>query len=827
MRIVSLRLKHFTGIKRGLSLDEITIDFSTVAGLVAFDGANGVGKSSVIESLSPYNRLASRDGALYRHCCSRNAEKELVFTYAGHHYRTLIKIDAESEKTEGYIWKDGKPEVNGKISAYSKYIAELFGTADLFYSSVFCAQNSAKLSELTTGKLKELFSEFLRLDRLVEYENTAKQCANVMNGKVSQVEARIEALREKVKGKDELSATVALTENHLQLTAEKKSILMSGMVDLRSRIDNLKETVSRNGAIRQRKADVAAIIDSMTKEMGAEKDAVEAEIESLKDKYREMNAEASKYDAIIAVRDAITTAVDREREVNDSIATMAPESDRLTDEIAKHQETAHKLERTIQDLKQAARDLEKDEEIRKCDSIAETINGKITELNRLVKDLDNDREAHSLTTAINQCREKMTTLDLKDPACVSTTCSFILGALQARDSMPGLEAKLTERNAFVDQAKQEKAAMIQTLQEGLARNAAERSNRAIFIKNEQQRIAEDVSTNDRRLKAERLLITTKTDAVSTIRQNIARARLDLSKLKDLAAKQTDLQVALSRRADLDVRLQEITETGKTTRAAWTEKELAKKTQIDEQAAKMAAIDSEIDQGADANLSTAISTMEAMEKQIPDLDLEVTKTRDKVSQAQGELTRMAEAEKEIEAVRDERDLLLRNAAEWTYLRNACSKNGLQALEIDGAAPIITGYANELLSMAFGPLFTVKFRTQDEEGREVLDIVTIGEDGEEVLLENLSGGQRIWILMALRLAMTLLSKEKSGRAYESFFADEIDGPLDPENSINFVNMYQAFMKIGGFKAGYFISHKPSCRALAENVLKFEAGKNPVWG
>jgi hypothetical protein len=55
-----------------------------------------------------------------------------------------------------------------------------------------------------------------------------------------------------------------------------------------------------------------------------------------------------------------------------------------------------------------------------------------------------------------------------------------------------------------------------------------------------------------------------------------------------------------------------------------------------------------------------------------------------------------------------------------------------------APLITAKANELLSMAFGPLFTVKFRTQDEEGREVLDILTIGEDGEEVLLENLSGG-----------------------------------------------------------------------------------------
>ena len=118
------------------------------------------------------------------------------------------------------------------------------------------------------------------------------------------------------------------------------------------------------------------------------------------------------------------------------------------------------------------------------------------------------------------------------------------------------------------------------------------------------------------------------------------------------------------------------------------------------------------------------------------------------------------------------------------------------------------------MAFGPLFTVKFRTQDEVGREVLDIISIGEDGEEVLLENLSGGQKIWILMALRLAMTLLSKEKSGRVFETAFFDEMDGPLDPDNSLNFISMYQAFMKVGGFTAILFISHKPSCRNMADD-------------
>jgi ABC-type multidrug transport system ATPase subunit len=76
------------------------------------------------------------------------------------------------------------------------------------------------------------------------------------------------------------------------------------------------------------------------------------------------------------------------------------------------------------------------------------------------------------------------------------------------------------------------------------------------------------------------------------------------------------------------------------------------------------------------------------------------------------------------------------------------------------------------------------------------------------------------------MTLLSKEKSGRVFETAFFDEMDGPLDPDNSLNFIAMYQAFMKVGGFKAILFISHKPSCRNMADHILLFENGKTPSW-
>ena len=76
--------------------------------------------------------------------------------------------------------------------------------------------------------------------------------------------------------------------------------------------------------------------------------------------------------------------------------------------------------------------------------------------------------------------------------------------------------------------------------------------------------------------------------------------------------------------------------------------------------------------------------------------------------------------------------------------------------------------------------------------------------------------------MRLAMTLISKEKSGKSFTSFFADEEDGSLDGENAQNFIGLYRAFMKAGGFDTGFFISHKPECVAMADHVMIFGNGK-----
>ena len=54
MRLIKAKLRGFIGIKEGLGLDEVEVNFEGLEGLVALEGANGMGKTTFLENLQPY-----------------------------------------------------------------------------------------------------------------------------------------------------------------------------------------------------------------------------------------------------------------------------------------------------------------------------------------------------------------------------------------------------------------------------------------------------------------------------------------------------------------------------------------------------------------------------------------------------------------------------------------------------------------------------------------------------------------------------------------------------------------------------------------------------
>jgi exonuclease SbcC len=181
-----------------------------------------------------------------------------------------------------------------------------------------------------------------------------------------------------------------------------------------------------------------------------------------------------------------------------------------------------------------------------------------------------------------------------------------------------------------------------------------------------------------------------------------------------------------------------------------------------------------------------------------------------------------AEKDI--IKQKIDALKTEVSRWEWIRIQTGKKGLQAIEIDNAVPLIQEYTNSLLTNSYGSKFSVKIMTQDlEAGKEIFEIFVIRDDGSESKFGNCSGGQKIFLLKAIRLAMTLVSKQKSGNIFETALSDEEDSALDSENAEKFMELYRSFMDVGDFSSKIFISHRSESVEMADYQIKFN--KNGV--
>src|SRR5262245_30238649 len=144
MQPLMLTLKGFRGIRDGLGRDELTLDFEQLAGdaaLVAIAGANGRGKTTVMDNMTPYPVMPSRAGAdglgsfsYYDHVFLPESVKELVWEYGGRRYRSALVFRLNGKKRaeaflhvrSGNAWTlvklDDGTVSDGKVDTYERCV---------------------------------------------------------------------------------------------------------------------------------------------------------------------------------------------------------------------------------------------------------------------------------------------------------------------------------------------------------------------------------------------------------------------------------------------------------------------------------------------------------------------------------------------------------------------------------------------------------------------------------------------------------------------------------------------------------------------------------
>jgi len=831
MKNLSVFVRGAIGFKKGLGVDEVFFDFSDKTGLVALSGPNGKGKTTLLELMSPFRSLASRRGALKHHFFLRDSRVEHKFIYDGDKYHIIWKIDSGSDKSESFIVVNGDSVVDGKNTEYDKYIVEKFGSQNLFYNSVFCAQGSGNLSTMTTGKIKELFVEFLRIGRLAEYEKLCKQVVAYYQKEIDLLTVKIESYQ------DELSSLEHIDENikHIDIKIKSKKLdIDESEKEIKQHCKNINDLKAKS---EKQKTDIArkSELEVELKKLVHDKYEIKLRIKLFEDDY------AKKKSTLANEMEPIETLLgDKEKILNASsrISNLEKWEKYFSDCFECSIEEQARFDRDIKGIDISKNTVEKQIKAMNDDPVLDGLRTTVdylqkrkfdfdsdySDLQSKLKSAQNDFSLIQASQAVSTCREKIA-LSI-DPDCKSNICPALELVANAKRELPGLEKSEADIKINIDKNIREVETSIKIVAASIIDNDSRLESCMKCYDQYSAKLADDIS----RLNSEiSVFEKTKKQLFSDYfvvdefkvfyKSKLADTRALISSLKELSSKKTDVKIAEEQKTSIKNQMYQLEDDFASRKDDYDKRLFNKNTDIEMKEACIKEFNDDIDLKIDDKIKAyETKKSESVTKQT-DIVKKLDELKERAAVLKSNKLRKEKLFMNLNSKQSSEAAIKKELQEWEYLRIACSKTGLQALEIDGAAPLITSEANTLLEKAFGLESQIKIITQDpESGKEVFWIKVIREDGSEDDFSNLSGGQKVWISKALSLGMTLVSKNKSGRNFTTLYADEEDGALDGEKALEFIQLYRSMMVTGDFETCFFISHNPDVVAMADHVIDF---------
>lgn len=805
MTPLSLTLKGFRGIRDGLGRDELTLDFESLgadAALIAITGANGRGKSTVLDNMHPYLLMPSRaadSGSgpfnYYPHVVFPESEKLLTWRHAGRTYRSHVVIRLGGRnRTDAYLFEvsasgawlpvrlaDGTIS-DGKTSIYTRCVEAICGSTQTFFTSVFSAQGKRQLSNYQNAEIKALLADLLDQEEILALGRKA---------------------------------------------AETARLLKAGLVALRQEQAHLESDVQRVASDLNPLADAQARAPSVRAAQVQARDRLEA----ARQHHARVQAEHCQEEGLRARRAQIQADMDA------ALEAQAELRERCERQLRDASQRQVRLEQRVQSRQQQERERWQAWQLRMqqhraalADADAVQRAARRVELATSVAVQRQRRSEHR--------QNEMQLLELAQAKCETAEQSLI--ALEREAGQAALrESDLRHRfglTARVPCAGTDLQGQCQLLGDAHAAYRLLPDASAILqrLAGDKRELHEQISALRREVQQSEMVMLSWQRAQRKEQRALARQR----RLELLAGRQQEMQRLRQSLSELEMQC------GKQPCAGeWAEDELAERNEI---AADRCALDAQRAKGeaqhacALERLRTALAALPVPCNALALIDAQqvLSHAMDVARQAEVDvlqIERDAEAHKALarqaqELASKQSRLAQRLASvetelqHWQLFSRCMSHDGLLALIIDDAGPTLAALANDLLLACYGHRFTVSIRTQlttgKGEAREGFDIqVHDGASGESKSVGLMSGGERVWINEALIRAVALYLAQNTGRRYESLFCDEADGPLDAERKRMFMAMKREVLRVGGYEREFFISQTPALSEEADVVIDLD--------
>jgi exonuclease SbcC len=769
--LVSVKLRGAIGIKKGIGKDEITINFDNYSnGLIALTGANGRGKTTLIENCHPYPQLLTRTkGTLQRHFFLRDSFREVIyrkkiFGKSVSMVKFLIQIDGQNKSgsCKYFVFENDpassfldcpewtpRPGVDGNLKPYEEELNGIFGPMELYLRTAFITQRPTKnlpdLTDATAGEKKTLFVELAGIDYLQRFADGADAKSKLEEAKIHDGDIRKQMLQQAVDGKGleeqrlkEAKTARTNAENKLADITEKGKAAKADMDQKQAAWD--AEQVRRVKEVEARKA-----VDEITREI----DGLNASTRV----YMEAADNRTMYEKDIADYETLQKTVDAESQ----------KKQKLTEANMEKQQ-GYLKEKSAHDEKVKALDVERYNIVNKQNS-----------LERLVLAAENNIKMYE-----------------RDAADIEELCPVCGQKLPANK----LAELKTRRDQFLSKISNEKEEIKKhntTLEEI--------SKKITDIQDQLADLSLEQPTPVKLATFDETVLRSATERKNNI--NIVKVRADLEKATEAGVRIEGIKKLITEKQKL------LNEKSATVQSL------------------MVGIDDRTNIRLREELDAAITLYNELTEQYTATKAEIARQEANVEAVKRTLEEIEAKEKELKALIESLYESVKENVAWNLIAKAFGRDGIQALELDALAPGISDTANKILESAYGDRFKISIETTRIGGagkktKQIEDFVIKvidSEDGEPVNLEDKSGGEAVWIKRAIYDAFAVIRKRNTNFAFLSCFQDEADGALDSESKTAYCRMLEAAYAESGLHQVIIITHSNEVKAMIDQKIDME--------